>query len=227
MPRPKQRKSVIVQLVRHSYRRGGTKTGLSRKGINEAFRHGKKIPSGYKLAGRHGDLPRAKSSAKRSLAGYKSVKGKTYKNVRERSNLSYMDSVVDEKQYDALVEKLGEVNFLRKWIDGEISSDIVKPAQEFADAIIRRTLRLGTVLNKKGARNIAVRNVSHAGVVEAVFERLTGKHFDQTLPRNQIARPNEGIHLTFFPNGKIILKYRNKNYDVTKKFNEIIESGYF
>ena len=227
MPRIKQRKPVIVQLVRHSFKSAKAKGGLSRKGMNEAVRSGARVPNGYKLAARHSDFPRAKTTAKGNLTGYRYYsRGETYRNVRERAYLSYMPFTVNEERFDELVEKQGEIPIIRRWLDGKISREIAIPATEYADQIIRRALRVGSVLNRKGARSIAVRNISHAWVVEAVFERLSGKHFEQTTPRNQIVRENEGLQLTFYPKGKIVLKYRNKNYNVTKRFNEIISTGY-
>jgi len=56
--------------------------------------------------------------------------------------------------------------------------------------------------------------------VDTVFERLTGKKYNSIVPYS-ISRSNEGIRLTHHKNGRTVLQYRGKTFDVTKKFSEI------
>ena len=65
-----------------------------------------------------------------------------------------------------------------------------------------------------------MRYQSHSWIVDAVFERLTGKKYS-SIPPGKIVRENEGITLTHYKNGKVILRYRGKSFDVTKKFAEV------
>lgn len=109
---------------------------------------------------------------------------------------------------------------LRKWLDREISTKLMFPAKQVADNIIKWELGFGNYLAQEGIKGINVRYQSHSWIVDAIFERLTGRKYSSIQP-GKIVRENEGITLTHYKNGKVALSYRGKRFDVTKRFKEI------
>lgn len=179
---------------------------------------------GYKVAGRHSGVLRAETTAERQLAGFRSVGGKTYQTVRKRTIFGLPRIIPDMKAAEKQIKDYGEPKALRMWLEGETPSSVMLPVKEVVRDFVQKEFDFGRFLNERNVRNIAVRHVAHSWLVEAVFENLTGKRYETTLPRNRIVRENEGLDLIFYPKGKIELKYRNKKYDVTKRFNAILAS---
>ena len=223
MPKRISKPPIRTELVRHSFKKSGTKTGLSAKGIAAARKSGRTIPLHYKVAGRHSGSSRAKSTLELAMASFREKGGKTYKTTRPRKKIGLKSVFKNDeaiKIVDKWIEQQGEVNVLRKWIDGKISTRLVFPANQVADNIIKWELGFGSYLAREGVRGINVRYQSHSWIVDAVFERLTGKKFNLIAP-GTVSRENERIVLTHYKNGKTILSYRGKSFDVTKRFSEI------
>ncbi len=137
----------------------------------------------------------------------------------EKLRKQYPNEAVFQQKLFEIKEKADSV-VTRKWLDGKIPTSIIMSPKEVSDSIIRR-LEKNIFSAKAAGKNVSV-NVSHADFIVAVFERLTGRRFDLLRPKNQYARPLEGMRFDFLKSGRIILRYRGKRFDVTKCFNEIV-----
>lgn len=223
------KRPIIMQVVRHSFKKDGTKTNLSHAGVRAALKAGRllaaeKCLKGYKVATRHGiQPPRVESSAKLQAAGFRAKGGKTYKKSRPRKSFNLLTYVRNKEAIRELLGQQGELKVNRDWLDNAISSDIVQPPAEVADNIVKEEIAFGKFLEKYKKHSLAVRHFSQGVLGEAVFERLTGKRLDKEFPRNPILNENEA--LTFvFAKGRIKLKFRNRVFDVTELFNRIVGS---
>lgn len=217
MPRP-----IKSNLRRHSIKKKGTKTGLSASGISLSRTKGRKLSG--KVKGYHSPSSRAKSTLGYEMGAYKAKKGKTYSAQRSRKELDVAGAIRNEAAVVKLIEKFGkEEPVLRMWLDGKISSKHVKPAKQVADEIIKKRLGLGQRVAKTGTKDRVLENLSHSWLVEAVFERLTGRKFE-TMGSGEMVRPTEGLIVSHYKNGKAVLRYRGESFDVTKKLNQILKS---
>lgn len=108
------------------------------------------------------------------------------------------------------------------WLDGKISSKHMKPAKQVADEIIKKRFGLGQRVAKTGTKNRVLENVSHSWFIEAVFERINGRKF-VSMGNGEMVRPMEGLTLSTYKNGKAVLPYGGKSFDVTKKLNQILK----
>jgi len=212
---------VVASLERHSHKKKGTKTGLSGKGISVARRKGPSYPKGLKAKGYSSPVSRAAASLNLGQTYARRRGRKIYKATRIRRELGF-DCIKDMPALEAMIEKAGiEEPVLRRWLDGKISKKVIAPAKEVADSIIRKRLGFGNVVLKLGGKDILLRNVSHSWLVEAVFERLTGRKFQATKPTGTMVRPTEGLTVAFTKGGRAILSYRQKRYDVSANLNRI------
>ena len=216
MPRP-----IKSTLRRHSLKKGGTKTGLSSAGVKLARASGRKILSG-KVKGYTSPVVRAESTLKLGIGSHRAKGGKTYPAVRKRKELGLDAAIRNMDAAIAEMKKYGEEKTLRRWLDGKISSSIMVPSKEVADSIIKKRFGLGQRVAKMGAKEIMLDNLTHSWIVEAVFERLTGTNFN-TLKPGTMVRETEGLTVTHYRNGKAVLKYRNKSFDITKKLDSILK----
>lgn len=214
-------KPVKTVLRRHSKKGPKTITGLSLKGIRLARRKGQKLPRGVKVKGYHSGKPRAAASLRCELGAFRAKGGKTYSQSRKRAYLSPMT----DAQYAALmpmIERFGsEEAVIRRWLDGNIPSKVIEKPKLLADRIIKKRFGLGQRIAEKGTKDKILENVSHAWTVEAVFERLTGQRFDKMSP-GTYAREMEGLSVTHYKNGKAILRYRKKSFDITERLKKIL-----
>ncbi len=228
------RRTIITRLVRHSLqapKTRRTKTGLTRKGIIEARKAGRKIPLGWKVKGYHSKTARTRSSLRFALGAFRAKGGKTYSKMREREELWFIKDIPELKK---LTGEHGENDkaVLRQWLDGKLDPKIIEKPKKVADAIIRKRFGLGKRLVERGlgglgkvpikeaADKIILRNVTHQWIVEAVLERLTGMKYTQ-FGLGTAIRENESLSVIHY-SGKTMLKYRGKTIDVTKRFNEIL-----
>lgn len=118
-----------------------------------------------------------------------------------------------------LNETTAEELLLVNWMNGKYTSEI-GDAVRITDDLIYLTFGLGQTVAQGGRKNIELRNVSHSGFVEMVFMRLTGRDFRTT--GSGMVNPGEGLTVHFLPNGKAVLEYRNRRYDVTKNLEKSI-----
>jgi hypothetical protein len=243
MPKP-----LRSTLRRHSIKKKGTRTGLSKRGIVSRRQVGRTELSG-KVKGYYGEVPRVKSSLSYGLGAYRASGGKTYKKNRERWEL-IGSPVYDRKKMQYYYFKYGvrdlgvlrrirrlvaqkrfsEIEFvekpeyeerhLRAWLDGEIPANVIDKPEVVADRIIGKRLGLGQRVAKIGGRGIMLENSSQSWWIEAVFERLTGVKYGSLKP-GTMARYNEALEFTHYKNGKITLRYRGKSFDVTDKVNSL------
>jgi hypothetical protein len=225
MPKHRRKRAPITTgLFRHSDKQGGTSTGLSKKGIVMAWDKGSSLPTSRKTAIRASDSPRAKNTAEFTLDGLREKGGKGYSKIRQRNRISFssMFKPGGMEIADKLIAKYGgEDVVLRRWLDGKMGKYMYGP-KAVADDIIRNELAFGSFLAEQGRKDLSVRYQGHSWFVEAVFERLTGKKFETTTSRTvKMVRPNEGVSLSHYEDGKVFLNYRGKTYNVTKKFNQI------
>ncbi len=216
MPRP-----IKSSLRRHSIKKGGTKTGLSAAGINLARVSGRTKLSG-KVKGYTSPVTRAERTLKIGMGAYRAKGEKTYAVIRKRKELGLDFAIKDMGKAEGLLIKHGEPKFLRMWLDGKVSSKIMTSPKEVADVIIKKRLGLGQKVAKMGAKDIMLANQTHSWIVEAVFERLTGKKFN-TLKPGTMVRETEGLTVTHYKNGKAVLNYRGNSFDITKRLNSVLK----
>lgn len=247
---PSVKRAIISQLVRHSFQAPKTRrtmTGLTRKGIIEARKAGRKIPLGWKVKGYHTPAIRTESSSGFALGAFRAKGGKTYPTERlvkrglEKGMIVKKTSVREElwhiKNVPEFTKLIGEHEendkaVLRRWLDGKLDPKIIGNPKKVADAIIRKRFGLGKRIVERGlgglgkvpvkeaADKIILRNVTHQRIVEAVLERLTGMKYTQ-FGRGTAIRENESLSIIHYPE-KTMLKYRGKTIDVTKRFNKIL-----
>jgi hypothetical protein len=216
------RNPIKTTLGRHSIKKKTTKTGLSQAGINLARASGRTNLSG-KVKGYTSPVTRAKKTLEYKLGAYRAKGGKTYPNIRLKKELDLGKVVRDMGALEKLFEKYGaEEPVLRKWLDGKISSKAMVPAKEVADQIIKKRFGLGQRVARTGTKDRTLENVSHSWFVEAVFERLTGVKFEAMRPGTMV-RETEGLTVNHYKNGKAVLRYRGKSFDVTKQLNSILK----
>jgi hypothetical protein len=209
-------------LRRHSIKKSGTKTGLSKPGISLARRSAQKVLSG-KVKGYSSPVSRAENTLKLGLGTYRSKGGKTYPSIRVRKELGLGAAIRDEIAAEKLLVKHGEPKFLRLWLDGKVSQKIIASPKEVADNIIKKRFGLSQKIAKAGAKEIMLDNLTHSWLVEAVFERLTNTKFNNLKPGTMV-RETEGLVISHYKNGKAVLRYRNKSFDVTQKLESILKN---
>ena len=213
---------ISVSFERHADKKKGTITGLSAKGIAQARAKGRKLPRGPKVKGYYSPVTRAASTLKLGMQTARRVGVKTY--VKDRPNKALgMDGIHDLDAIYAMIEKAGaEEPVLRKWLDGKIPTRVMEKPEQVADRIIRDRVAFGKFVFEWGAKDIMLRNLSHSWILEAVFERLTGRRIPISKEKGGIAKPTEGFTMAFNKKGRAILSYRGKKYDVTANLNKII-----
>jgi len=213
---------VVVSLERHAHKKKGTKTGLSGEGVRASVKKAFGFPSRLKSKGYHSTSDRAKSTLEIGQVFAVKAGRKTYAKARERKNLG-LDFIHDMAGLELMIKRFGsEEPVLRKWLDGKLSLMIADHPFKVADSVIRKRIGLGKAVFELGAKDRLLRNLSHSWVVEAVFERLTGRKFQFTKPRNKMVRPTEGLTVSFTEKGRTILEYRKKRYDVTRNLEKIV-----
>lgn len=244
MPKPRFNKKskklpvVEVQLIRHSGESEETATGLSHFGEIAAQYRGKRLYPHAQLAVRHSNEKRTKSSGELTAKGFLEKGGVIYQKFRERKMLGSFWTIYRGKQEDReRVQRFYKravryrdpqqaKNFImRKWLDNKLKW-LASP-QEVAKKVIREEISFGQFLRGWPVeKNVAIRNVSHGWIIAAVFENLSGKRIDeisdQTAPPHGGIRENEGVAFTFKPPHKVFMQFRNRVFDVTKKYWEII-----
>ncbi len=215
---------VLVSLERHADKKKGTKTGLSRKGISQARTKGKSFPRRLKSKAYASPQTRAVSSARFGLQSANASGRKVYPKesyVRARKELGLAS--FNLKVWDKLSEALGsEERLMRKWLDGNYCKQVGVRPETIADRIIGKRFGLGLAVRELGGKDILLRNLSHVPVLEAVFERLTGREFQLTEPKGTSGRPTESLTVSFTKKGRAILSYRGKRYDVTSNLKRIV-----
>ena len=216
MPKP-----IKSTLRRHSIKKKTTKTGLTASGIKLARVSGRKNLSG-KVKGYHSSAVRAENTLKLGMGAYRAKGGKIYPKTRMRKELADTALIKNMDLAVALLGKHGEPKLLRMWLDGKVSKQILGDPKVLADVIIKKRLGLGQKVAKMGAKDIMLENLSHSWMVEAVFERLTGKKFNSLKPGTMV-RETEGLTVNHYKNGKAVLRYRGQSFDVTSRLNSILK----
>lgn len=217
-------KPIQTRLRRHSYKQPSnvaSKTGLTRKGISHARKTGRAMAKGRKVKGYHSGVVRAKASLEYELGSFRALGGKTYASTRARKAMG-IDYIKDREAFGRLFKRYGgEDAVMRRWLDGKVSTRFIEKPEGVADKIIKNRFRVGKKIAEGGTKDRMLENVSHAWNIEAVFERLTGKKFNKMKPGTG-AREMEGLTVTHYKNGKAVLRYRGKSFDVTKRLNAIL-----
>lgn len=204
---------------------GTSKTGLTSEGIDLARQTGRKLDKGVKVKGYYSGVPRSKASLEYELGAFRAKGGKTYPQIRERGELKSFNFVKDMASLDRMIEQAAnEDQVLRRWLDGKLSTAIIEKPKVVADKVIRKRFGLGQRVARMGGKDRLLENVAHSWLIEAVFERLTGKKFEEMQPGTMV-REMEPLVMTHYKNGKTVLRYRGKSFDVTKRFNQILKEN--
>lgn len=225
----------ITVLQRHSYREPVTnikkhrQVALTPRGKKAAFFKGTKLPKDYGLKVYYSSADRAKQTARLLRQGYLAAGGEAHKfrkpagEYARRTELDEPDYLV--RHYAFLLKRLTELKgnealLVREWIDGKLAAAGIPPAKELADNLIRKRFGLTEEVTRKGIVNKQLINVSHDWVIAPVFERLTGQKF--TSLGKGLTKPLEGMAMYHTADGRAILEYRKKKFDVTARLRKIL-----
>jgi hypothetical protein len=232
---------VRSYIGRHQIKQKGTATGLSPEGEHRAqFAHldssGRKYRITTSTNPRAFHTGRIGAEAFRKLGGIATLgspkakpgKGRVLREISldtilAGEKLSRYEKIMqglmakDKK----LTETTAEERLLANWMRGAYTKELGN-AIKITDDMIYLTFGLGKKVAENGHQNIELRNVSHSGLVEMIFMRLTGRNFHET--GSGMVNPGEGLTVHFLPDGKAILEYRNKKYDVTQNLQRSIET---
>lgn len=222
----------ITYLQRHSTREE-MKTSkdiagapLTKPGKVEAKVEGKTLPPNLKLTVYHSPTRRTRDTARLARKGFIEVGGKVGRfspgyNGRPRGILG-TDLILKPKQIMEIYKKVkgndGEI--IKLWVDGKLPADAVVPANEIAEKIIRQRFGLTTKALKKGIIGRQLLNVTHDYMLVAVFEALTGRKFFRLFKSSP--KPNQRLTTFHTTDGRTILEYNRKRFDVTNKLNSIL-----
>ncbi len=201
---------------------------LTKKGARDAINAGEKIPKNLTLRIYHTPAVRGQQSATNMASGHIGAgKGKI---SDSRSLGKIAKTGRDALHEEAPIRDFTKVDYanwnqtVRKWLDGKIDKEVMQPPGEFLKTLVRTQLAIGERARRQGAKGYELLNVSHDLVVVAAFEGLTGIKLN---PKSKLwPSYGNGLHLYHVKDRKanrIILQYKRKRYDVTKKFNELMK----
>jgi len=228
--------SVLLKntLQRHSNRKHIRNTEkhhlvvLTKEGKKQAFELGKKMQKKAKLKLYFSPSIRTRQTAFHLYQGFKQAGGKAakYKHAKRKGvrkellgGNMFPDNVYAQKE----LSKVGGSNSLmmRNWLDGKYPPEKIASPQKMAEDIIRKRFGLGQRAARAGVKGYQMLNITHDWQMMAVFERLTGKKFDKAGLR--APKPNEGIIVYHTKEGKAILEYQGKRFEVTRRLNQILK----
>lgn len=233
------RNITTLTFRRHSNRNPAGQ--ITPEGIRKSRNLGRSISKNKKIKVYSSPEDRAVKTAQGIVDGFKSKRGavaSTFgKDVGVRKSLDNFKIVVRDKQkvmkiLEGFKKKPGSENkFMRQWLDGNISKDIMMPPNEYADLIIKDRLKYvtkfvkGKIKSKKynEIKQLRIENVTHAWILELVFERLTGIKYN-SLGSDKMANYREAVNFYFHPDKRVVIEYRKKSVDVTDKLYEILNA---
>lgn len=226
-------KPIKVVLRRHGEKSENTKNQeLTPKGMTEAIIEGRKLSKNFILKSYSSPVARSKQTAQLINFGLRKSGGQTYKNVRVRKRFG--EDLIDKSNFDQVEfskftkQFKSEYDIYRAWFAGKTPNGIFKPREKVVYDILK-TMSLAQYVQKRRtqiskkrelteneSKAITLDYTGHGGINEAIFETLTGKNVEY------LTKYLEPINFTFYSNGRIALVFRKERFDVTRKFNEIL-----
>ena len=165
----------LILVIRHSHREDSANAEeLSKKLITDlghrlAFCFGQKLPSRREVELYYIGLPRCRETAQEICQGYIKTGGKATLVTGIQINLVPQGS--EDKICDEMV-KGGSVEFIKRWIDGKISSEIIMPSEEFRKVLLKETLGCTTGVSSNSL-HIYVTHDLHVMTLRSMLFRTT------------------------------------------------------
>lgn len=133
--------------------------------------------------------------------------------------------VLDSERFNEYWERFpGVQKFIRAWLDGKIDRQTVVPAKEVVKELLQKfsTLqRLRDRTRKYGTKvpGFVTVSITHDMLIMACLEMFTGKKFE-SFGAN--VNPNAGLRFYHLSDGRTILEFRRKRFDVTSKLRKLL-----
>ncbi|MBI4044061.1 MAG: histidine phosphatase family protein [Candidatus Diapherotrites archaeon] len=118
-------------------------------------------------------------------------------------------------------------DIIKKWLKGEVSERVLYSPHECAINTLHllrffpRATQRAQKYSYKGPTHAEF--IAHDVTIAALLHELTGQ-VPVPKPEKEYVRPLEALQFTFTPN-QITLRFRGKNYNVTQKFNELVQEA--
>ena len=137
--------------------------------------------------------------------------------TRKELGFTLLRSTEFAEQYKSLLRD-GEDMFLAKWLANQVNPKICFTPHEVALRVVR-TMKIIPKGVKRLSRmkNVDIEGISHAPHILALFYELTQK----PVEAKDFLKFNQAIKIEF--GEKVILTHRDRRYDVTKKFNALLQ----
>ncbi|GEM_PF-6690161 len=227
----------VTAIGRHSIKASAAvakDTVLSEKGESRARWSGRNLPQGFVVSARAGELPRQRRTTELMLEAYPGFKHPT---VVHEPVLGFQ-WFKDMKALEGMITEHGDAGTLAKWMNNEIPTHIVERPEVVGREVLKNTIgHTQSLLAAGKERPFVINGTSSwfdAVILKALgidYRKITpnrtkkAKHPEALEPKKRGESLLETEALLFFhlPNGKIILKFRGKAFDVTKPLKKILE----
>jgi len=226
-------KPIKVALRRHGKKsKSNYGLNLSPKGMRQAIfvgtKQNKNVPTKFYSS----EVPRAEQTARLISESLRGSGGKVYQinRIRKRmgEDLANIKNNDPTPFYKYMKSYKTEFEAYRNWADGKSPKGLFKsPKQTVYDVL--KNISVAQYIQKRRAKTSQTRKLTeneskavnldytgHSWVNDVVFETLTGKRIIE------LTKEVEPINFTFYSNGEITVQFRKQKFDVTKKFNEIL-----
>lgn len=215
----------VTAIGRHSLK-SDSSSGLSTKGELKASYAGRNLPKGFDIAVRTGRLPRHQATANKMFYTYP---GKRLGGVKIAYELG-LGYIKNEPVVDRLIAGSGDAKVLESWIAGRIPSEVMEKPLAVGIQILRGAVPQTYRHISKGARPFALNITScwsEAAILKALgidYKSIKPKRSRSKNPPKQGEPLKETEAMLFFhmPDGRTILAFRGRRFDVTKKLQEIL-----
>ncbi|MFH0714483.1 MAG: hypothetical protein V1847_01575 [Candidatus Diapherotrites archaeon] len=198
--------------------------------MEKAIWAGQHLPSGFLLSVVHGDEPRHQSTANYVHAAYPGRKEPfTTATASALAPELGVQWLKNPKAYQKLVEEFGREAVIRKWIDGNVSPEVLERPEIVGKEILKKRLRETKVQIAFGYRPF------HAAVSSAPYDaamlKVLGIDYARVKPktgagrepkRGETFKETEAMLFYHLPDGRIILSWRGKKFDVSKKLDKLL-----
>lgn len=214
---------TITAIGRHGNK--DTTGDLSPKGRRQSAWSGKNLPSGHFLVVRAGSAPARLPSTAREL--HAAFPGKKSDQIEFRNELN-LDFLTNPKLSEGLIAAHGEAGALAEWMQGRVSEQVMENPQSVGKRKLREIMNASANLNRQQMQGLKpfVANVTSSWT-EAAILKVLGIDYAAIKPskrqskinpatQGQTLRETEALLFFHLPDGRIILRYRRKAFDVTK-----------
>lgn len=203
---------------------------LTSEGRDKSRWSGKKIPSTHFLIVRSGTEPaRVTSTAREILDNFPGKKSQAI----ELSEALKLEFIKDYPAWRAMVAERGKQTVMDDWMEGKIPTSILEKPEAVGIRRLKDIMDAEKNLDRTQLQGLKpfIANVTISWVDYPLLKVL-GLDYRKIVPSKKLAtknppKPGQTLRFTeamlFFhmPDGRIILRYRGKPFDVTKKLKEL------